>query len=116
MKPLIDLDKCLLRKIFNTPISTPVESLYLELGCMDIETLLKARRIKYLHYILQMKPTSMLQRFFMAQWKYPKKQDWAELVKKDLQDFELSTELQSIKSMTEYTLKGLVRKSLGNLH
>ena len=110
LKPLIDLDKSLLRKIFNTPISTPIESLYLELGCLDIETLLKARRIKYLHYILQMKPTSMLQRFFMAQWKYSEKHDWAELVRKDLTDFDLSTELQSIKSMTEFTLKGILRK------
>ena len=110
MKPLIDLDKYLLRKIFSSPISTPVESFYLELGCLDIETLLKVRRIKYLHYILQKKPTSMLHRFFMAQWKYSTKHDWAELVKTDLVDFDLPTELDFIKSKTEFTLKSILTK------
>ena len=41
IKPLIDLDKYLLRKILHTPVSTPAESLYLELGCTDIETVIK---------------------------------------------------------------------------
>ena len=45
IKPLIDLDKYLLRKILHTPVSTPSESIYLELGCLDIETIVKARRI-----------------------------------------------------------------------
>ena len=64
-----------------------MESLYLELGLLDIETILKARRINYLFYILRKSQSDMLYRFFIAQWRYPSKQDWAELVKKDLIDF-----------------------------
>ena len=110
LKPLIDLDRFLLRKILNTPMSTPVESLYLELGLLDIETILKARRINYLFYILRKSQSDMLYRFFIAQWRYPSKQDWAELVKKDLIDFNLPTELDLIKSKSEYTFKKLVIK------
>ena len=110
LKPLIDLDRFLLRKILNTPMSTPVESLYLELGLLDIETIIKARRINYLFYILRKSQSDMLYRFFIAQWRYPSKQDWAELVKKDLIDFNLPTELDLIKSKSEYTFKKLVIK------
>jgi hypothetical protein len=46
-KPLEDLDVLLLRKIFNAQISVPTESLYLELGCLDIHTILKARGINF---------------------------------------------------------------------
>ena len=110
LKPLMDLDRFLIRKILNTPISTPVESLYLELGLLDIETILKARRINYFFYLLHKKPSDMLYRFFIAQWKYPAKQDWAELVKQDLEDFGLSTNLDLIKSKSEYSFKKLVMK------
>ena len=40
-----DLDISLLKKIFNTKCTVPTEALYLELGCLDISTLLKARRL-----------------------------------------------------------------------
>ena len=46
---LHELDRSLLRQILNTKISTPAESLFLELGCLDVETVIKSRRINYLH-------------------------------------------------------------------
>ena len=68
---LCKLDQSLLRKILNAQISTPIESLYLELGCTDIETILKGRRLVYLHYLTQRNSETMLKRFFLTQWKYP---------------------------------------------
>ena len=50
-----DLDTLLLRKILNTKFSVPKESLYLELGCLNIKTILKARRVNYLHYLVSNK-------------------------------------------------------------
>ena len=41
VEELESLDRNLLRKILSTPISTPKESLYLELGIIDIETTIK---------------------------------------------------------------------------
>ena len=40
---LENVDKLLLRKILKTPISTPTESMYLELGILRIGTMIKAR-------------------------------------------------------------------------
>ena len=110
IKPLIDLDKYLLRKILHTPVSTPSESIYLELGCLDIETIVKARRINYLHYILKKDSNEMLFKFFMAQWKYSGKQDWAELVRKDLEDFDIPADFSMIKSKSANSFKTLVSK------
>ena len=62
------------------------------------------------HYILKRDPNQMLYRFFMAQWKYPCKQDWTELVRKDLEDFGIPADLSMIKSKSANCFKTLVRK------
>ena len=48
IKELEDLDVSLLRKILKTKFSIPAEVLYLELGCLNITTILKARRLNFL--------------------------------------------------------------------
>ena len=55
IKKLEDLDLNLMRKILNKPFSVPSEGVYLELCCMNIETIIKARRLNYLHYLHKMK-------------------------------------------------------------
>ena len=94
---LEELDCMLLRKILKTKCSVPLESLYLELGCLNIGTILKARRINYLHYLMSTKETEMLHKFFQAQWKYPTKNDWTEQTKTDLEDFEMTLYLVKSK-------------------
>ena len=49
---LEDMDKLLLKRFFEVPTSAPTPSLYLELGCIPIRFLIRARRLMYLHYIL----------------------------------------------------------------
>ena len=65
-----ELDRCLLRKIFGTKISCPKEALHLESGTISIGTLIKSRRINYLHYLVKENQTSMLSQFFHAQYNY----------------------------------------------
>ena len=110
IKQLEDLDKSLLRRFLGTKTSTPGEALYLELGCLDINTILKARRINDLHYLANRKPEEMIQRFFIAQWKYPCKQDWTEQVKEDLNDFNIPSDLEFLKSKSKSSFKKLVKK------
>ena len=52
IQDLEDLDKILLQKVLKTPFSVPTEALYLELGCLNIGTIIKARRLNFLHYLL----------------------------------------------------------------
>ena len=105
------LDRMLLRSFLKTPISTPTESLYLELGIVDIETTIKARRLNYLHYLCTRKENEMIFKFFSTQWKYPtNKQDWTELVRGDLEDFEIPADLEFIRSKSVFSFKNLVKK------
>ena len=107
---LESLDRNLLCKILNTPFSTPSESLYLELGIMDIGSIIKTRRINYLHYLSTRKETEMLFQVFSAQWRYPtNKEDWTEMVWKDLVDFGIPVDLEFIRSKSKLTFKNMVK-------
>ena len=77
-----DLDRQLLRKILQVPVSTPQEAYYLEMGIIPIRVVIMARRIIYLHYLVTRKETEMLAQFFRTQWNQPSKGDWTETVKK----------------------------------
>ena len=105
------LDKMLLRKILKAPSSTPIESLYLELGCLDLDTIIKSRRLNYLHYVITRKESEMLSLFFNTQWKYPtNKKDWVEQVKIDLDDFDIPVDLDFIRKKSHLSFKDLVKR------
>ena len=64
IKQLEDLDLSLIRKILCAPISVPVEALYLELGVLNIETLVKIKKVNYLQDLVKTNPEEMLHTFF----------------------------------------------------
>ena len=100
----------MLRKILRTKVSVPQESLNLELGCLNIKTILKARRINYLHHLVSTKETEMFNKFFDAQWKYPTNDDWTATVQTDLEDFGIDFEVMKTKSKKAF-LKFVKRKA-----
>ena len=103
------LDKMLIRSILQTPLSTPSEALQLELGLISISTLIKARRINFLHYLVTCKESEMIHNFFKAQWDYPIKNDWTIQVREDLAEFGISDNLDVIKSKSIVSFKKLVK-------
>jgi hypothetical protein len=105
---LAAVDKLLLRRILGVPISTPTESMYLELGIVPIEFVLMGRRAMFLHYILNLDETEMLSLFFFAQWRSPCKNDWTETVKKDLAALGIALPLQAIRIHSREQFKTLV--------
>ena len=109
---LEEVDKLLLRRIFQVPNSACIESLYLELGLTPIRGIIKARRINYLHTLVQLKDEEMLFRFFEAQWKYPVKNDWVNQVKEDLVDFDLDLNLDDIKTKSKNVFKKMVKNKM----
>ena len=111
IKELENLDHILLRKILGTPFSTPIESLYLELGLIDIETIIMARRINYLQYLVKRDKSEMLSKFFMAQWNFPATRgEWTEQVKSDLASFDIPEDLQLIEIKSKNSFKNLVKR------
>ena len=104
-----ELDRCLLRKVFSTQISCPKEALHLESGTISIGTLIKSRRVKYLHYLVKEDEKSMLSNFFHVQLNSEVRNDWTIQVRQDLKDFGIPFDLEYIKSKSEYSFKRLVK-------
>ena len=104
------LDRSLLRRILSAPNSTPVSALYLETGCLSIGTIIKARRLNYLQYLVKLPHEEMLSRFFYCQWLESNPTDWTMQVRKDLADFNLPEDLQIIGDKTLFSWKNLVKK------
>ena len=51
----------------------------------------------------------MLYKVFIAQWRYPVKDDWTNKVKQNLEEFGLSLSLEEIKSKSVNTFKRMVK-------
>ena len=99
----------LLRRILAAPDSTCIESLYLELGLIPIHVLLKARRVIYLHYLATQNENEMLYKTFIAQWKYPVKDDWTEEAKSNLSELKINLSLEEIKKKSADSFKRMVK-------
>ena len=88
--------------------------LYLELGCMRIQTIIKCRRVNFLHYLIASNTEKSLYKFFMAQWNYPVRDDWTQVVKKDLNDFGIKDDLEVIRTMSKEAFKTMVKVKARN--
>ena len=104
------LDRTLLKRIFSAPNSTPSSALYLETGCLTIGTIIKARRLNYLQYLVKLPEEEMLAKFFHCQWLDRNRHDWATQIRTDLEDFCLPVDLDLIKIKSEFSWKKLVKK------
>ena len=83
--------------------------LFLELGLLDIGTIVKARRVNYLYYLATQNQTEMLYRFFDTQWKHSEAGDWTVQARLDLAEFGIPEDSDVIRSQSKYTLKKLVK-------
>ena len=111
---LESVDKLLLRRILGAPDSACIESLYLELGLIPLHIVLMIRRICYLHYLVNLHPSEMLYKFFVAQWNHPVKDDWTLRVKQDLKDFNLSDDFEEMKYISSESFKRRLKKVARN--
>ena len=84
-----------------------MEGIQLEFGVLSNGTILKARRINYLQYLLQTSENEMLHKVFQAQLNQPAKLDWSEQIQKDLNDFKVKLSLEEIKSKSTDSLQNL---------
>ena len=93
----------------NAPLAASVESLFLELGLTPIHIIIKSRRIRYLHYLVRLDKDEMLYKVFLAQWKYPVKDDWTDMVKQDLKDLKIGLSFDEMREKTEWSFKNLIK-------
>ena len=107
---LESLDLVFFRSLFEVPQTTPTVAFYLETGSLTIGTILKVKRINYLHYLVKLDKTEMLSKFFVAQWDNPGSKDWTLEARKNLIELGLPTELDAIKKMSKNAFKKFVKK------
>ena len=112
IKDLEKIDAMYLQKLLESPISTPREAFYLELGIVPIECILKQRRLNYLHYLLTRKKQSLLYKFFMTQLVNPSPGDWTVQIKEDLEDVKIQMSLSEIEKMSKFTFSKLVKSKI----
>ena len=115
VEKLEEPDKMLLRRIFETPISTPIECLYLESGSIPVEFILRGRRIMYFHYLVTREKCEMLHKFFKVQWEHPTKYDWTETVKDDFEFFGLDLDIEKIQRYKKVTFSKIVQNKVRNV-
>ena len=99
-----------MRKILGAHSKTPVEAMYLELGCIPLKFIIKSRRLNFLHYILTRKENDLLRNFFEVQAKYPVKNDWVYTVKEDLRELKISLNFNEIHEKSKLSFSNLVKK------
>ena len=110
IEELEKIDRILLKRIFEAPSSTSIKSLYLESGSIPIRYLIKAKRLMFLHYLLNREDKELISQVLYAQIEQPIKNDWFSTVLKDLKLFGLDyLEIKDIKSIKKEQCKKLIK-------
>ena len=116
IEELEKIDRILIKLIFEAPSTTPTKLLYLESGCIPIRFLIKAKRLMFLHYLLNRDENEMIAKVLNAQKEEPIKNDWYSKVLEDLEDFGLNyLDTEDIKSMKEEKYKDLIKEKCKEL-
>ena len=105
-------DKYLMRKMFNSVATTPIEAYYLETGTLPIRFHISERRLMFLWTILEKSDTELVKQVYNAQKLQPVKNDWYLQIQQDLKDFNINLSEDDIKSLKRERFEMLVEKSV----
>ena len=110
IKSIQSVDLNFYSRLFSTPKTTPKESYYLESGETDFETILKSRRLVYFHNLVNRDKSQLMYAFIHSQISDPIKGDWYLQVVKDMEDFNLSSDLYFYENISTKKFKDLIKK------
>ena len=101
------VDHHLMRTILAAHSKTPIEFLYLETGALPAKYVITSRRLNYLKHIHMQSDHELIKRVYQAQRDDPKRGDWWELVKSDLEGYDIDEDelKQMNKNMTRKYIK-----------
>ena len=106
------IEEGFLRKIFHTTTGCPISQLYLESGHVPARFAIKKARLLFLKTILEEKESSTIKKFLMLQFETPTKGDWASSCIQDLKDLKIDLTLEEIRTISKYTYRELIKKSI----
>ena len=109
------VDRYFMRRIFQSPISTPVESYYIETSVLPLKFVIIGRRLMYYHNLLQKDDSELVKMVFLTQGKLSVKNDWINYLKDDLSLCQIVLSENEIKLMKKEKFKKLVNDKLRQL-
>ena len=112
IQELESVDNMLHRRILETPRSTPISLMHLELGTLLIRYVIKSHRLLFLQYILKQDKDTLMYRFFDVQSRYPQKGDWVLQIKEDLKEVNLNMTFDEISKISDYSFQSKVKKAI----
>ena len=87
--------------------------LYLELGCIPFREIVREKRLRFLHYILNEDPKSIVHRVFKSQMEHKTKKDWVTTVQQDLQVLGIKNlSMDEIKTMKKIVWVNIVKQRI----
>ena len=101
-----------LKRILQTPKSTPNCLVLLELGVLPIEYEIKNRQLNFLHHIVTLDEQDPVLRCYTEQKKYPFENNWAKDIKETFSHLGLQHSEGEIANMTKDQWKRIVKKKL----
>ena len=106
------VDTMLLRKLFNTPKTTPKEILFLELGINPLREIIRQRRLNFLKYILDQRADSIMFKVFEKQCEIRTKKDWVTTILNDLEELNMKVNFVDIQEMSKEKWKSIVKQNI----
>ena len=104
-----------MRRVFDCPVSTPIESYYLETSSLPVRFILMGRRLMYLWTILHKNDSELVRKVFDTQKQFPVKNDWVLQVEEDMHKCKLELTEEDIASMKQDKFRKMVNKSIQQL-
>ena len=111
LKILNDVDLMLLRGALKLSAKSSQCLIFLELGISSVEYTLKKKRLFYLFHLLTVTEPSLAKMVFDQQVQRPCKDDWANLVKKDLKDLNICLSFAEILLLSKRKFKAIVKSA-----
>ena len=111
-KKLENVDEMFIRNMFNVPVSTPKESLYIETGKINVKIIIKMRRVMYWWHIVNLEKNEVLYKFYMAQKLNTSKDDWCQQLQRDKEDLGLHLEDEEAKCIKKETFRNIVKNKI----
>ena len=108
-------DRSFMRRVFDCPISTPVESYYLETSTVPVRFILIGWRLMYLWTILHKSDKELVRKVFDSQKLFPVKNDWVLQIKEDLVKCKIELTDDEIGGMRKEKFRKIVNKSIHQL-
>ena len=102
----------LIRRVIQTPMSTPNLSLFLETGELTVKSLIMMRRMNFLFYLMNLKESTMLHKFLQAQRRNPSPGDWILQIMNDMKILGIKERLEDLATMKRECYKRMIKRKI----